>query len=102
MKLKMNDLVQLMRGKEADKQGKIVKINKARTKIQVEGINVVVKHVKPAQGRPGEILRKEAFIDASNVMLVCPESKKPTRVGYKIENGKKIRISKKSGKSLDK
>ena len=98
----MNDLVQLMRGKEADKQGKIVKINKAHTKVKVEGINVAVRHRKPSQGRPGEIVRMETYIDASNVMLVCPETKKPTRVGYKIENGKKIRISKKSGKSLDK
>lgn len=103
MKLKLKDLVQVMRGKEAGKQGKVVSINKARTHIKIEGVNVVVKHVKPGQGRAGEIAKKEAFIDASNVMLVCPETKKPTRVGYTTDkDGRKQRISKKSGKPLDK
>lgn len=103
MKFKLSDLVQVMRGKEAGKQGKIVSINKARTHVKIEGINVSVKHVKPSRGQPGEIAKKEMFLDASNVMLLCPETKKPTRVGYTIDkNGRKVRVSKKSGKPLDK
>ena len=103
MKLKMNDLVQVMRGKEAGKQGKITSINKARTQVKVENISVVVKHQKPAAGRPGEILKKESFIDASNVMIIDPTTKKPTRIGYtKDKDGRKVRVGKKSGKPLDK
>lgn len=103
MKFKINDLVQVMRGKEAGKQGKIVSINKARTQVKIEKINVVVKHVKPGQGKPGEIAKKEAFLDASNVMLVCPDTKKPTRISYTTDkDGRKQRVSKKSGKLIDK
>ncbi|PIV90068.1 50S ribosomal protein L24 [Candidatus Gracilibacteria bacterium CG17_big_fil_post_rev_8_21_14_2_50_48_13] len=103
MKFKLNDLVQVMRGKESGKQGKIVAINKAHTHVKIEGINIAVRHVKPSRGQPGEITKKEMLLDASNVMLVCPETKKPTRIGYTVDkNGRKVRISKKSGKNLDK
>lgn len=103
MKFKLNDLVQLMNGKDAGKQGKIIAINKARTQVKVENISVKVKHAKPTQGNPGEIKKIESYIDASNLMLVCPDTKKPTRIAYSIDkDGRKQRVSKKSGKLIDK
>jgi large subunit ribosomal protein L24 len=71
--------------------------------VLVEGINIVKKHSKPSQLNPqGGIISKEAAIHVSNVMPLDPKSGKPTRVGYKIENGKKVRVAKISGESLDK
>lgn len=99
----MHDLVQVMRGKEAGKQGKIISINKERTQVKVENINVVVRNTKPSAGSAGGQLKKEMFLDASNVMFVDPKTKKPTRVGYsKDKDGRKQRVSKKSGELIDK
>lgn len=103
MKLKLEDNVLVISGKDRGKTGKIIKIIKKHNKIVVENINMRVKHIKKAQGRPGEKIKFEAPIDASNVMILDPKENKPTRIGYKVlENGKKERISKLTGVSLDK
>lgn len=100
MKLKKGDTVQVMAGKDKGKQGKIIDIDRKHNKVKIEKVNIVTKHVKKRQG-PGEKIQFEAPINASNVMIICPETKKPTRIGYEVKDGKKVRISKKSGKKLD-
>lgn len=101
MKLKKGDTVQVMAGKDKGKQGKIIALDRKHDKVKIEKVNIVTKHIKKKQG-PGEKIQFEAPINASNVMILCPETKKPTRIGYQVnKDGKKTRISKKSGKSLD-
>ncbi len=103
MKLKKTDKVIVIAGKDKGKQGKITKILRKQNKIVVEKINMRTKHIKKSQNKAGEKITFEAPIDASNVMLICPQTGKRTRIGYKkLENGKKERISKKSNESIDK
>jgi len=103
MKLKKTDKIIVIAGKDKGKQGKITKILRKQNKIVVEKINMRTKHIKKSQNKAGEKITFEAPIDASNVMLICPQTGKRTRIGYrKLENGKKERISKKSNESIDK
>jgi len=102
MKLKTGDQVIILCGKDKGKKGKIMRVMKKTNKIVVEKVNIRVRHIKKTQSKPGEIIRYEAPIDASNAMLIDPKTEKPTRIGYKIlENGKKIRIAKKSGVEIE-
>lgn len=102
MKLKVNDNVVVMAGKDRGKTGKIIRVIKKHNRVVVEKLNLRTKHIKKTQERSGEKIRFEAPMNASNVMILDPKLKKPTRVGYKkLESGKKERISKKSGESLD-
>ena len=98
MKIKKDDMVIVIAGKDKDKTGKVLSVKDG--KVIVEGVNVVKKHTKPNQmNQNGGIVEKEAAIDVSNVMLF--DGKEATRVGYKIENGKKVRVSKKTGAVID-
>ena len=101
MKLKTGDKVVVVAGSNKGKEGKITKI--LDSKVIVEGVNVVKKHLKPRNNNgTGEIVEVEAPIHASNVMLVDPKTKKPTKVRVeKDSKGKKIRISKKSNEKID-
>ena len=99
-KIKKNDLVKIIAGKDKDKTGKVLHVDTKAGKVLVEGCNMVTKHSKPGPGSPnGGIVNKEAALDISNVMLVVDG--KPTRVGFKVENGKKVRVAKKTGKVID-
>ena len=101
MKLKKGDTVKVIAGKDKGKQGSIIAIDRKNNKVKVGKVNIVTKHIKKKQG-PGEKIQFEAPINASNVMIICPETQKPTRIGCQIsKDGKKLRISKKSGKVLD-
>ena len=112
MKIKTGDTVVVIAGKDSKQvtkkgvestTGKVLKVYPETNKVIVEGVNKVKKHQKPTQqNTQGSIVEKEAPIDASNVMLLDPKTKTPTRVGYKMENGKKVRYAKKSGTVLDK
>ena len=103
MKFKSNDTVVVIAGKDKGKIGKITALNHKKNKIVVQGINMIKKHVKATPQRPGEIITREAAVDASNVMTVCPETKKRTRIGYqKNTDGKKERYAKVSKALLDK
>jgi large subunit ribosomal protein L24 len=103
MHVKKGDKVVVISGKDKGKQGTILEAYPKQNRVLVEGINIVKKHSKPSQLNPqGGIISKEAAIHVSNVMPLDPKSGKPTRVGYKIENGKKVRVAKISGESLDK
>ena len=101
MKLKKGDKVVVVAGSNKGKEGKITKI--LDSKVIVEGVNIVKKHLKPKNNNgTGEIVEVEAPIHASNVMLVDPKTKKPTKVRVeKDSKGKKIRISKKSNEKID-
>ncbi|MCF6139463.1 50S ribosomal protein L24 [Pseudalkalibacillus berkeleyi] len=103
MHVKKGDKVQVISGKDKGKQGVVLQALPKQNRVIVEGINVVKKHAKPSQDNPqGGILNVEASVHASNVMPIDPKSGEPTRVGYKEENGKKVRVAKKSGEALDK
>ena len=103
MRVKKDDTVVVIAGKDKGKEGKIIKTLKNDNKVVVEGINMVTKHVKPsAQNENGGIIKVEAPIHASNVMILDPKTKKRTRIAHEIdENGKKHRISVKSKERLN-
>ena len=99
-RIKKDDMVQIIAGKDNGKQGKVLSFDPATNKVVVEGCNMVTKHQKPSQDNPqGGILHKEAAIDASNVMLVVDG--KTARVGFEVRDGKKVRVAKKTGKVID-
>lgn len=103
MNFKVGDKVVVIAGKDKGKEGKIIKTLKNDNKVVVEEINMVTKHVKPsAQNENGGIIKVEAPIHASNVMVLDPKTKKRTRIAHEIdENGKKHRISVKSKERLN-
>ena len=100
IKIKKGDLVKVIAGKDKDKEGKVISVDKENGKVVVEGINKITKHEKPsAANQNGGIVQKEAPIDASNVMYV--HKGKATRIGFKVENGKKVRFAKSTGDIVD-
>ena len=102
MNFKTGDKVVVISGKDKGKEGKITHVLRAENKVVVEGVNVVKKHVKGNGQQAGSINEVEAPIHASNVMIIDPKTKKPTRIGHSInKDGKKIRVAKKSNSSLD-
>ena len=102
MNFKKGDKVVVIAGKEKGKEGTITKILRAENKVVIEGINMVKKTVKPNGGNPGSIIEKEAAINASNVMILDPKTKKPTRIGHTTDKkGNKVRVSKKSNEQLN-
>ena len=99
-KIKKGDTVEIIAGKDKGQQGKVKSVDAKKAKVVVEGLNMVTKHSKPSQANPnGGIVEKEAPIDISNVMLVVKG--KATRVGFKVENGKKVRVAKATGEVID-
>ena len=111
MFVKSKDQVVVISGKDKGVKGKVIAAQPKAGKIAVEGVAIVSKHQKSRQqGQPGGIIKKEAFIDASNVMVICPKCGKATRVGHKIEEvtgkdgktvKKNVRICKKCGADID-
>ncbi len=103
MVVKSKDTVVVISGKDKGKQGQVTSVRPKDGKITVEGVAMVTKHQKAAaQGQPGGIIHKEAYIDASNVMLVCKKCGKATRVAHKVnDDGKKVRVCKKCGALID-
>ena len=101
MKIKKGDVVKIISGAYNGKQGRVLKVINSRARLVVEGINILKKHMRPNQDNPeGAIIEKEGSIHISNVQLIS--GGKSTRVGYKIlEDGKKVRFSKKTGKTID-
>ena len=102
MSLKVGDKVIVIAGSNKGKEGTIKKVLTKEERVIVEGVNIVKKHQKGNGQETGGILEVEAPIHRSNVMLVDPKTKKPTRIGHSIDkNNKKIRISKKSNEKFD-
>ena len=96
-KIKIGDNVFIRTGKDKGKTGEIFEIDRKNFKVKVRGINIVKKHRKPSQDQPGGIEQIETYLNISNVGIVDPKDKKVTRVRYKIEKKKKIRIASRSG-----
>ena len=101
MKIKKGDKVQVIAGADKGTVAEVKAVLPKVNKIIVEGVNIAKKHSKPSNDVPdGGIVDKEMPINASNVMLVDAKAKKPSRVGFKVEGGKKTRITKKSGNAV--
>ena len=101
LKLKSGDTVVVTTGEHKGSEGKIMKVLRDKNKAIVEGVNTVKKHEKPSAANPqGGITEKEAPIHISNLALVDPKSGEATRVGYRMEDGKKVRFSKKANQVL--
>ena len=99
-KIKVGDTVRVIAGKSKGKEGKVLSIDHKNNKVVVEGANMVTKHEKPSmKNQNGGIVQQEAPFDLSNVMLVV--GGKTTRVGFRVENGKKVRFAKATGKTID-
>lgn len=103
MKIKKGDTVKVMVGdaiKCRGKEGKVLSVDRKNNRVVVEGVNLVSKHTKPsAANQNGGIIQKEAPIDISNVMYL--HKGKPTKIGFKEENGKKVRFAKSTGEVID-
>ena len=99
MKIKKGDMVKVIAGKDKGKEGKVIAVYAKNNTLLVDGINMVTKHAKPSMAnQQGGILQQEAPIDASNVMLLV--NGKATRVGFKVEDGKKVRVAKATGEVI--
>lgn len=106
MKIKTGDKVKVLSGKDSGKTGKVLQVLKNKTTqkvfVVVEGLNILKKHLRAGKkGEKGQIIELPAPMDMSNVMLIDSNSKKPTRVGYKIEGDEKKRVAKVSGEFID-
>ena len=100
MKIKKGDTVKVIAGSDKDKEGKVLAVNKKDGKVLVEGVNMVTKHTKPsAANQNGGIIHQESAIDASNVMYLHKGT--ATRVGFKMDGGKKVRVAKATGEIID-
>ena len=100
MKIKKGDTVRVIAGKDKDKEGKVIAVNKKDGKVLIEGVNMLTKHTKPsAANQNGGIVHQEGYIDMSNVMYV--HKGQTTRVGFKMDGGKKVRFAKKTGEVID-
>jgi len=102
MKIRKNDKVRIIAGNDRGKEGKVLKVFPASDKLIVEKVNLIKRHTRATQRNPqGGIVEKEGPIDISNVMLVCPKTGEPTRVGKEVlSDGSRVRVSKKSGEML--
>lgn len=102
MFVKSGDKVRVISGKDKGKEGTIKTTFAKENRVIVEGVNMIKKHQKPSNAYPqGGVIDTEAPIQASNVMLIDSSTNEPTRVGFKVVDGKKVRVAKKSGKTID-
>jgi large subunit ribosomal protein L24 len=105
VKVRKGDQVVVIAGRDNGKRGRVLEVDPAAGRVKVEGVAVIKRHQKanPGTGRGGGIIDKEAFINISNVQLIDPDSGKPTRVRYQVnEDGSKQRLAARSGRLLDK
>ena len=100
MKIKKGDTVRVIAGKDKDKEGKVLAVNKKDGKVLVEGVNMLTKHTKPSMSNQnGGIVHQEGPIDISNVMYV--HNGKTTRIGFKMDGDNKVRVAKSTGDVID-
>ena len=103
LKIKRGDNVVVISGRDKGKQGEVLRVFPAESRLVVQGVHVARRHTRQRMGDPGGIVEKELTIHVSNVAHIDPQSGKPTRVGYKtLEDGRKVRIARRSGEVLDK
>ena len=105
MKLRTDDEVVVISGKDKGKTGKIIRVDRSRDRVYVEGINIVKRHQRPNPGRPNAqvgVIEREGPVHVSNVALLDPKDRKPTRVGTRrTEDGTRMRVTKRSGTEID-
>ena len=105
LKVRKDDTVQVIKGKDAGKRGRVIEVSPRENRVLVENLNMIKRHQRPTQTaagqRGGGVIEREGPIHVSNVMLVDPKDGKPTRIGIEIEDGKRLRVSKRSGARLD-
>ena len=102
MRIKKGDTVVVLTGREKGKTGEVLRVMRDTNRVLVQGVNNVTKHQRPTQTSPGGKNEFEAALHASNVALLDPKENKPTRVGYKrLDDGRKVRVAKRSGETLD-
>ena len=100
-RIKKGDTVYVNAGNDKGKTGKVLSVDPAKERVIVEGVNMVSKHTKPNAKQPqGGIIKHEAPVHVSNLNLIDPKIGKPTRVGFRVEGGKKVRYAKKSGEEI--
>jgi len=103
-RIRRDDEVMVIAGKDRGKTGRVLRVDPAKQKVFVEGLNIVKRHQRPTPGRPDAIagvIEREGPIHLSNVMLLDPKDGKPTRVGIEVREGKRFRIARRSGTSID-
>jgi large subunit ribosomal protein L24 len=106
LKIRREDEVVVISGKDKGKTGKVLRVDPEKNRVYVEGLNIIKRHTRPSQipGSPnaaGGVIEREGPIHISNVMLIDPKDKKPTRVRITRENGKRFRVATRSGQKLD-
>ena len=100
MKIKKGDMVRVISGSDRDSEGKVIAVDRKKNKVYVEGVHMIKKHTKPSMmNQTGGIVEQEGPVDISNVMLLVDG--KTTRVGFRTEDGKKVRYAKATGKVID-
>ncbi|MBM3597864.1 MAG: 50S ribosomal protein L24 [Alphaproteobacteria bacterium] len=100
-KVRKGDQVVVITGRDRGRSGEVLRVIREERRVLVQGINMVKRHTRPSGGNAGGIVDKEAPIHISNVALIDPKTKKPTRVGYKVTDGRKVRIARRSGEAID-
>ncbi|WP_425408845.1 50S ribosomal protein L24 [Hyphococcus sp.] len=100
-KIKKGDKVIVLAGRDRGAEGEVIQVMPKADRVVVRGVNLIKKHQKQTQTEQGGIISKEASMHISNVALKDPSTGKPTRVGFKIEDGKKVRVAKASGEVID-
>jgi large subunit ribosomal protein L24 len=102
MRVKRGDQVVVLTGRDKGKTGEVLRVDRERKRVLVQGVNMAKRHQRPTQTSPGGINEFEASIHVSNVALIDPDTRKPTRVGYKtLDDGRKVRFAKRSGEIID-
>jgi len=101
LKIRKGDNVVVIAGRDRGKTGEVIRVMPDEGRLLVQGVNMVKRHTAPRPGQPGGIVEKEASIHVSNVAHVDPKEKKPTRVGYKTVDGRKVRFARRSGEMID-
>ncbi|MCH2553845.1 MAG: 50S ribosomal protein L24 [SAR116 cluster bacterium] len=100
-KIKKGDQVVVTTGRDKGRRGQVIQVLREENRVLVQGCNMVKRHTRPTQARPGGIITKAAPRPLSNVAPIDPDSGSATRVGYEVKDGKKVRIARRSGKALD-
>ena len=101
LKVKKGDKVVVITGRDKGKSGEILEVLRAENRVVVQGVNMAQRHQRQTMQQEGGIVQKELAIHVSNVALIDPKTDKPTRVGYKMDGERKVRVARRSGEALD-
>ena len=101
LKVKKGDKVVVITGRDKGKSGEILKVLREENRVIVQGVNLAQRHQKQSMNQEGGIVQKELAIHVSNVALIDPKTDKPTRVGFKMDGERKVRVARRSGEALD-